>query len=483
MSSSNKGYKFTIENGAVSAIYEVKNGRLKREGIDHDEVWTFDGSNVTKTEYNHGRSEITTYTDVDGDGIFLKSSKAYAGEGSSHVSDSNSSHSSNWSNIGGSNNANGYQFTISGNTVSQVFEVKNGISRAERVDADEVWSISGNNVIKTEYEHGLIEQSVYTDVDGDGIYSRFSKTYANNDGSLATQLGHDEHGADGDDHWNGTDSDDYYYSSLGNDVLNGGFGNDDLVGGDGDDFINGGQGSDSVCSGDGNDTLNGGDGDDYLYAASGNDTVDAGAGDDLIIGGDGAGNDRYIGGVGVDTVKYTSAAAGITVDLTKGLATSTAGKDVAKIGTDNLSGIENIIAGDFNDVIKGDAQANILTGGLGADLIYGGSDKVRDVFDFNDILESKSGTLRDKIFNFLTKIDDIDLAGIDANSNLAGDQSFVFNGQAAKANSVWYSAYEVDGIKATKDIVLYGDVNGDAKADFEIGLVGVPKVEATDFLL
>lgn len=87
------------------------------------------------------------------------------------------------------------------------------------------------------------------------------------------------------------------------------------------------------------------------------------------------------------------------------------------------------------------------------------------------------------VFNFLTKIDDIDLVGIDANSNVIGDQSFVFNGQAAKANAVWYSAYEVDGIKGTKDVVLYGDVNGDAKADFEIGLVGVTRVEATDFLL
>lgn len=87
------------------------------------------------------------------------------------------------------------------------------------------------------------------------------------------------------------------------------------------------------------------------------------------------------------------------------------------------------------------------------------------------------------VFNFLTKIDDIDLVGIDANSNVIGDQSFVFNGQAAKANAVWYSAYDVDGIKGTKDVVLYGDVNGDAKADFEIGLVGVTRVEATDFLL
>lgn len=482
MSSSNKGYQFTIEDGVVTAIYEVKNGRLKREGIDRDEAWSFDGVNVTKTEYEHGRTEITTYTDVDGDGVFLKTTKAYTG-GLTTDFGGGSSLGVGVSNSVSTSYANGYQFSVVGDAVSQVFEVKNAVSRAERIDADESWSISGANYVKTEYEHGLIEQSVYADVDGDGVYSRISKTYANNAGSSTFQLAHGEHGEDSDDHWNGTDSDDYYYGSLGNDILNGGFGNDDLVGGDGDDVMSGGQGSDSLCSGDGNDTLNGGDGDDYLYAASGNDTVDAGAGDDLIIGGDGSGNDRYIGGAGVDTVKYTSAIADITVDLAKGSANSTAGKDAAKIGMDILSGIENVIAGDFNDVIKGNAQVNILTGGLGADSMYGGSDKVRDVFDFNDILESKSGSLRDKVFNFLTKIDDIDLVGIDANSNVIGDQSFVFNGQAAKANAVWYSAYEVDGIKGTNDVVLYGDVNGDAKADFEIGLVGVTRVEATDFLL
>jgi Ca2+-binding RTX toxin-like protein len=483
MSSSNKGYKFTIENGSVTAIYEVKNGRMKREGIDSDETWSYDGTNVIKTEYEHGRSEVTTYTDIDGDGLFIKGSKSYASGGLTNGSDGVSYPSHDSASAGVISQGNGYQFTVLGDAIAQVFEVKNGISRVERIDSDETWAISGSNFVKTEYEHGLLEQSVFADSNGDGVYNRISKTYSNIDGSQVTQLIHSEHGEDGDDHWNGTDTDDYYYGSAGNDILNGGFGNDDLIGGDGDDVMAGGQGDDSVCSGDGNDTLNGGDGDDYLYAASGNDTVDAGAGDDLIIGGDGAGNDKYIGGAGIDTVKYTSATSDITIDLGKGTASSSAGKDAAKIGNDNLSGIENVIAGDFNDVIKGNAQSNVLTGGLGSDVMYGGSDKVRDVFDFNDILDSKTGASRDKIYNFINKVDDIDLTGIDANSNVAGDQSFVFNGQTAGANALWYKVSEVDGIKSTKDIVLYADTNGDAKSDFEIGLVGVTKIDAMDLLL
>jgi hypothetical protein len=41
----------------------------------------------------------------------------------------------------------------------------------------------------------------------------------------------------------------------------------------------------------------------------------------------------------------------------------------------------------------------------------------------------------------------------------------------------------LDGNATTKEIIVYGDVNGDAKADFEIGLMGVTSVIATDFLL
>ncbi|TAF38155.1 MAG: hypothetical protein EAZ66_06645, partial [Alphaproteobacteria bacterium] len=208
-------------------------------------------------------------------------------------------------------------------------------------------------------------------------------------------------------------------------------------------------------------------------------------GDDLIIGGDGKGNDKYIGGIGTDTVKYTSATAAITVDLVKGKATSMAGKDAAKIGTDTLSGIENVIAGNYNDIIKGSTASNVLTGGLGTDSLYGGADKVRDVFDFNAIAESKTGTARDKVYDFVTKIDKLDLSGIDANTATAkaGDQASLFNTTTAKANSVWYKVADVDGNTATKDIIVYGDVNGDAKSDFEIGLVGVTSIATTDFVL
>ena len=93
--------------------------------------------------------------------------------------------------------------------------------------------------------------------------------------------------------------------------------------------------------------------------------IDAGAGNDLIIGGNGAGDDSYDGGSDIDTIKYTSATDDITVDLSQGTATSTNGGDAAGIGSDTLSNIENIIGGNYNDQLIGDAANNIFTGEKG----------------------------------------------------------------------------------------------------------------------
>jgi len=147
----------------------------------------------------------------------------------------------------------------------------------------------------------------------------------------------------------------------------------EVNGSSGDDFIFGTDLTD--------DTLSGGLGNDILYSGSGGDYVSAGAGNDLIIGGSGLGDDTYIGGEGIDTVKYTSATSGIIVNLKEGKATSLNGNDDASIGIDDLSDIENIIAGYYDDVLVGDSSDNIIealdgddtiTGGLGSDTIDGG---------------------------------------------------------------------------------------------------------------
>jgi Ca2+-binding RTX toxin-like protein len=165
---------------------------------------------------------------------------------------------------------------------------------------------------------------------------------------------------------NGSDLDDVLISFEGDDEIYGHGGNDQLAGGAGSDYLSGGFGADALVGGDGSDVLLAGSGDDY---------VDAGGGDDLIVGGDGAGNDRYIGGAGVDTIKYTSALAGITVNLSASTnqAKSTLSGDRAGIGIDQLSDIENIIAGNYDDVLIGNGSNNQIEAGSGNDTINGGT--------------------------------------------------------------------------------------------------------------
>jgi hypothetical protein len=71
--SSEKGYKFDIAlDGTVSAVYEVKNGRIKNERIDWNETWSSNGSEVTKVETGFGKVETSVYTDANLNGIFQK---------------------------------------------------------------------------------------------------------------------------------------------------------------------------------------------------------------------------------------------------------------------------------------------------------------------------------------------------------------------------------------------------------------------------
>lgn len=160
-------------------------------------------------------------------------------------------------------------------------------------------------------------------------------------------------------------------------------------------------GNDSLEGGLGNDSLSGGDGGDTLYAGTGDDTVDGGEGNDLIVGGDGLGNDQYIGGAGIDTVKYTSATTKVTVNLVTGAASGTS------IGTDTLSGIENIIGGQVGDSIVGSSGANVIDGHTGVDTMVGGDGSdtyyVRDAGDSvteTNATASTGGT--DTVYSYLT---------------------------------------------------------------------------------
>ena len=263
-----------------------------------------------------------------------------------------------------------------------------------------------------------------------------------------------------------------------------GGGDDVVVGSDAANALAGGDGNDSLTGGGGNDVLVGGTGDDTLYAGSGNDSVDAGAGDDVIVGGSGAGDDTYVGGTGVDTIRYTSARAGILVDLSvaRDQARSVGSTDAAGIGTDQLSGIENVIGGNYADTLKGNGAANWLYGMGGKDVLTGGAGADRFVFD-----TAPSSANCDTITDF---------------SRTQGDRivldTSVFNALATTGALGTAQFYAAAGAKAAHDAddrvvydsttgALYYDADGQGgQAAVQFATIGQsvhPGLAASDFLV
>ena len=135
---------------------------------------------------------------------------------------------------------------------------------------------------------------------------------------------------------------------------------------------------------------------------------------------------------------------------------------VGTVGQDDIDGMEG------NDKITGGENQDVLTGGKG-----------NDIFIFKSITDTLPN-LGDIVTDF-TKGDKIDLKLIDANVDLAKDQAFTkptigeeFSGSFTKAGQLFFD---------TTLHILYGNVDKDPEADFEIELSGVTKLVAGDFLL
>lgn len=226
---------------------------------------------------------------------------------------------------------------------------------------------------------------------------------------------------------------DYLHGEGGHDVLLGGAGDDFVHGYDGDDTLDGGSGMDKVfftelcCdysyeSGgvrvdlgegtakarDGSDTLRrfeyvyGSQGADRIEGSNRDETIEALDGDDVIVGGGGkdlliadswfgadedAGNDVVRGGAGRDTIRYVGYEK-IKINLAKGTASG------ARMGSDRVAGIEDIIGTWGPDVLIGNGRANYILG----DAVGGARNDFLDGRGGTDTLDGGPGP-RDKCVN------------------------------------------------------------------------------------
>lgn len=244
-----------------------------------------------------------------------------------------------------------------------------------------------------------------------------------------------------------------------------------------------------------------------LAGTSGSDFQIGASGNDLMFGSDG--DDWIMGGAGLDTVRFaapaqaasTGAQPPVVVDLkhpdrNTGVAAGDAYEGieqfVATAADDALfgngsanrfsggSGQDRLIGRGGFDRLEGQSGKDSLTGGNGGDLLTGGSGA--DQFIFNHLGDSTTRIGEgDIITDFTEGRDKIVLDRLDANSTLAGDQAFVlvatglFSGQAGELRVVKDTSHN--------RMLIQVDVDGNAKADFQLELSGFHTLTSADFIL
>ena len=290
-----------------------------------------------------------------------------------------------------------------------------------------------------------------------------------------------------------------------------------ITGNAANNVIDGAAGADSMSGGDGNDTYYVDNADDTVIETSnsagpgGIDSVhsslaaytlannvehlyidSAGAANATGNGLDntlfaGAGNNVLDGREGNDTVSFERAVSGVTANLSTSAQQNTLGS-----GLDTLKFFENLTGSAYADSLSGNSAANVLNGGAGNDTLVGGSGDDRliggagtdnlsggtgaDTYAFGALSDMGVGALRDVINGFKTADGDhLDFTGLDANPLTTAVDAFTFIGSNA------FDPANATGQLRFADGIVYGSVNADATPEFEIQLVGVKELHASDF--
>lgn len=210
-----------------------------------------------------------------------------------------------------------------------------------------------------------------------------------------------------------------------NNTINGNAAGNILSGDLGNDILNGNAGADTLYGGEGNDSLFGGNDDDFLFGQAGGDKLEGGAGVDLLDGG---------------------------------------------AGTDTLSG---------------QTGADRLIGGSGKDTMTGGSEA--DTFVFNSGDSSLNSSTFDRITDFETGVDSIDLSFVSeplASSAYAEGTISTnnFGTALATANSLMSSGTTAVFVAGTTDGWLFWDSNNDSILDQATLMQGLNSTAKFDYL-
>ncbi|MGY4178389.1 Ca2+-binding RTX toxin-like protein [Bradyrhizobium sp. USDA 4518] len=277
--------------------------------------------------------------------------------------------------------------------------------------------------------------------------------------STGTQ-GYDALGEQGADILHGNATANYLVGGIGNDSIFGHGGNDAMWGDGGNDSLDGGDGNDELFGGPGNDIMTGGTGNDIFHVDSIGDTVvelaNGGTADEVRTA-----LNNYVLAPQVENLKLEGGTAALNAT----------GNELNNSMTGNL-GNNTLSGGGGNDTLIGGQGNDVLIGGAGKDTTTGGGGLDRMVI--SSLSDSGTTFAQRDVINTFAHGDKIDLTGIDANSNVAGNQAFQFvdNFSHVAGQLQW----DLTGVSATgvKGYLVQGDVNGDAIADFSLQIYTSP---------
>jgi Ca2+-binding RTX toxin-like protein len=305
----------------------------------------------------------------------------------------------------------------------------------------------------------------------------------------------------------------YLHGHGGDDMLTGGAAHDELMGNEGDDRLTGGLGVDFLDGGDGDDILNGGADGDYMVGGLGNDIYYVDDIYDMVSEYSENDLDTVISSIdyylsyGIENMTLTGNAihgAGNELDnsIYANLLNTVelygyAGDDILTSGTgndylDGGEGDDRLTAGAGHDFLEGGAGLDTLSGGDGDDFIVGGKGQ--------DALNGDAGN--DQLFAYegdsLTGGLGMDIFGGDLSDSTIRDfqkgtdlirfevnafspthmGTFAFIGQQA-FTGIDQLRFEKIGTTG----FLYGNIDGDLAADFQVTLTGVTSIDITDLQL
>lgn len=241
---------------------------------------------------------------------------------------------------------------------------------------------------------------------------------------------------------------------------------DELIGGNANDVLDSNGGDDLLNGKAGADEMEGGTGDDHYYVDNvGDEIIEYGDVTRALLDAESSGNDtvsasiNYVLGDHVENLillKSAETGRGNSVD-NEITGNASANHLFGEGGSDTilgLGGADRIDGGDGDDILNGGAGRDRIDATIGADTL---------VFDDGDSAASRNDA--DLIVGFRGWSGDrLDLDAIDANRNRGRDQDFSFIGSDSFHGVAGELRYE----KVGSETFLFGDTDGDMKADFTL---------------